>query len=105
MTQHQVFQRLRLNVPVFQAPIGSIATPQLAAAVSQAGGLGQLACTWKTPQQLQELLRMTRELTSLPFGVTFVLDFDIDELLDIALSQRVAAVSFFGATAAPTSSG
>lgn len=38
-----LFQRLGLEVPVFQAPIGSIAAPELAAAVSEVGGLGHLA--------------------------------------------------------------
>src|ERR1700722_2337592 len=33
--------------PVFQAPIGSIASPELAAAVSNASGLGHPACTWR----------------------------------------------------------
>ncbi|MGH3400422.1 MAG: nitronate monooxygenase, partial [Streptosporangiaceae bacterium] len=39
-------RRLQLRVPVAQAPIGSAASPQLAAAVSDAGALGMLAATW-----------------------------------------------------------
>ncbi|MGH3207720.1 MAG: nitronate monooxygenase, partial [Trebonia sp.] len=39
-------RQLQLRVPVAQAPIGSAASPQLAAAVSDAGALGMLAATW-----------------------------------------------------------
>jgi NAD(P)H-dependent flavin oxidoreductase YrpB (nitropropane dioxygenase family) len=39
-------RRLRLRVPLVQAPIGSAASPRLVAAVSDAGGLGMLAATW-----------------------------------------------------------
>ena len=39
-------QLLSIDVPVIQAPIGSAATPELAAAVSNGGGLGMLSITW-----------------------------------------------------------
>lgn len=39
----------RLSIPLLQAPIGSVASPQLAAAVSNAGGMGSLALTWTKP--------------------------------------------------------
>ena len=45
--------RLDIAKPVFQAPIGSIASPDLAAAVCNAGGVGHLACTWRTSEQLR----------------------------------------------------
>ncbi len=50
-------QRLGLRTAVFQAPIGGMASPKLAAAVAEAGGVGHLACTWRTPDQLAALLR------------------------------------------------
>jgi nitronate monooxygenase len=43
-----IFDRLDITRPVFQAPIGSIASPDFAAAVCNAGGVGHLACTWRT---------------------------------------------------------
>jgi Nitronate monooxygenase len=45
-------RRLGLTAPVVQAPIGSASTPELAAAVSNAGGLGMLALSW-TPEGCQ----------------------------------------------------
>jgi NAD(P)H-dependent flavin oxidoreductase YrpB (nitropropane dioxygenase family) len=36
----------RIDLPIVQAPIGGLAVPELAAAVSEAGGLGMLSVTW-----------------------------------------------------------
>jgi len=48
---------------------GGWTTPDLVAAVSNAGGLGMLAGGRVTPDQLRELIRATRRLTSRPFGL------------------------------------
>jgi len=86
---------LELASPVFQAPIGGIASPELAAAVSNAGGLGHLACTWRTPEQLHALFTTTAALTRKPYGANFVLGFPIEDRLDIALAHGVRVISFF----------
>lgn len=86
---------LDLKHPIFQAPIGGIASPELAAAVSNAGGLGNLACTWQSPETLHKILDTTAQLTNKPFGANFVLDFPIDSRLDVALSHKVRVISFF----------
>jgi nitronate monooxygenase len=64
-----------LAVPVVQAPLaGGPSTPELAAAVSNAGGLGFVAAGYLTVDALAEQLRLTRELTDAPIGVNlFVL--------------------------------
>jgi NAD(P)H-dependent flavin oxidoreductase YrpB (nitropropane dioxygenase family) len=97
----QLFQRLGINHPVFQAPIGAIASAELAAAVAEAGGVGHLACTWRSPDQLRELLRTVRSLTKRAYGANFVLDFPIDERLGIALEHGVPVISFFWGDGAP----
>jgi nitronate monooxygenase len=62
--------------PIVLAPLaGGPSTPELAAAVSNAGGLGFLAAGYLPPDVFAEQLRRTRELTSEPIGVNvFVLD-------------------------------
>ncbi|WP_436760807.1 nitronate monooxygenase [Streptosporangium sp. V21-05] len=58
------------GLPVVQAPMaGGASTPRLAAAVSEAGGLGFLAAGYKTAAQTRQEIERTRELTSRPFGV------------------------------------
>ncbi|RLL66731.1 nitronate monooxygenase [Streptomyces sp. Z26] len=56
--------------PIVQAPMaGGAACPELAAAVSGAGGLGFLAAGYKTPEAMYEEIRRTRQLTDGSFGV------------------------------------
>jgi nitronate monooxygenase len=60
----------RLQHPIVQAPMGGgPSTPELASAVSAAGGLGFLAAGYKTPQAVREGIREVREQTERPFGV------------------------------------
>jgi nitronate monooxygenase len=68
--------------PIVLAPLaGGPSTPELAAAVSNAGGLGVLAAGYLAPDAFAERLRRTRELTDEPIGVNlFVLDEgDVDD--------------------------
>ena len=59
-----------MNRAIVQAPMsGGPSTPALAAAVSDAGGLGFLAAGYRTAEQLAEDLAETRRLTAEPFGV------------------------------------
>src|SRR6202021_2169731 len=81
--------------PLFQAPIGGVASAELAAAVSNAGGLGPLACTWRNPDQLKALFATMSKLTRKPYGANFVLDFPIEDQLAVALDCGVGAISFF----------
>jgi NAD(P)H-dependent flavin oxidoreductase YrpB (nitropropane dioxygenase family) len=56
--------------PIVQAPMaGGASTPALAAAVSNAGGLGFLAAGYKSAAQMRREIDQTRELTHRPFGV------------------------------------
>lgn len=82
-----------IEFPIVQAPIGSASTPELVAAVSNAGGLGMLSLTWRTPSEARELIRQTRALTDRSFGVNLVLLWDAAERLAIALEEGVPIVS------------
>ena len=86
---------LALSAPVVQAPVGSAATPALAAAVSNAGGLGMLALTWTAPGAVRERIRATRARTDRPFGVNLVLAWDQRERLRACAEEWVAVVSTF----------
>jgi nitronate monooxygenase len=69
-----MFELGALRVPIVQAPMaGGPSTPQLAAAVSNAGGLGFLAAGYRSAGNLRAEVLRTRELTSRPFGVNLFL--------------------------------
>jgi nitronate monooxygenase len=64
----------QLTHPIVQAPLaGGPSTPELAAAVSAAGGLGFLATGYKSPQDLARDIARTRGITSAPVGVNLFL--------------------------------
>lgn len=86
---------LRMTLPVVQAPIGSASTPQLAAAVSQAGGLGMLALSWTSIDETRRRIRSARQLTSRPFGVNLALESPQFERLAVCLEEKVQVVSTF----------
>ncbi|MGI9252803.1 MAG: nitronate monooxygenase, partial [Thermomicrobiales bacterium] len=92
---------LGLRVPVAQAPVGGASTPELAAAVANAGGLGVLSITWRDPQVLPGMLTRTLEMASGPVAVNLVLEWDPEERLRIALDAGVRLVSFFWGDPAP----
>ena len=69
-TNTRVTKALDIEYPVLQAPMaGGPTTPELVAAVSNAGGLGSLGAAYLTPETLREQIREIRNLTQAPFGV------------------------------------
>ncbi|WP_338898352.1 nitronate monooxygenase [Streptomyces sp. TG1A-60] len=57
-------------LPIVQAPMaGGVSVPRLAAAVSEAGGLGFLAAGYKTADGMYQEIKALRALTSRPFGM------------------------------------
>lgn len=60
---------LGIHHPIIQAPMVGVSTPALAAAVSEAGGLGSLGLGASTPAQARELVAQTRARTARPFNL------------------------------------
>jgi len=70
MSRSELLRRLGIEHPVVLAPLGGgPGTPQLAAAVSNAGGLGSLGVAYLAPQQILDEVGRTRALTSRPIAV------------------------------------
>lgn len=81
--------------------MGGAANPALAAAVSNAGGLGMLALSWHPVEALRAEIRATQALTDKPFGINLVLAFPQEARLAAALEEGVRIVSFFWGDPAP----
>ena len=64
---------LNIKYPIFQGAMAQISHYQLAAAVSEAGGLGIIASGGMTGEQLREEIRELRKLTDKPFAVNVML--------------------------------
>ena len=63
---------LKIEYPVFLAGMGvkgKATPPKLVAAVSDAGGMGILGCSWLDADETRRRIRAVRNLTDKPFGV------------------------------------
>jgi NAD(P)H-dependent flavin oxidoreductase YrpB (nitropropane dioxygenase family) len=69
--------------------------PALAAAVSNAGGLGMLAPWRADVETMRRQIRETRALTPRPFAVNLVLEIPQQERLAVCLDEGVPIISFF----------
>src|SRR5689334_1006182 len=65
----RLIERLDIVHPIIQAPMGGASTPELVAAVSNAGGLGWLGAAMLSPDALRTAIRDIRRLTKRPFGI------------------------------------
>jgi nitronate monooxygenase len=87
--------RLGIEFPIIQAPMAGAVGPMLAAAVSNAGGLGMLALWRANGETMRRQIKEVRALTSRPFGVNLNLDFPQQERLAICLEEGIPVISFF----------
>ena len=90
-----------VDVPIVQAPIGGLASPPLAAAVSNAGALGMLSLTWSDAAEVGSILGQMTALTNRPFGVNLILAWPQEERLRRALDLGVRIVSLFWGDPSP----
>ena len=68
----QIFlQRLGIEQPIFLAPMAGTSTPQLAAMVSNAGGLGSLGLATSSVDAARQAIQQTKKLTNKPFNCNF----------------------------------
>ncbi len=73
MIKTPICELLGIEYPIFQGGMAWVADASLAAAVSNAGGLGLIAGMNSNGEQLRAEIRKCRELTSKPFGVNVML--------------------------------
>ena len=85
---------LQIQYPIFQGAMAQISHYQLAAAVSEAGGLGIIASGGMTGEQLREEIRELRKLTDKPFGVNIMLMMkNIKDIVTVIIEEKVPVVT------------
>jgi len=100
-------RRLNIRYPVFQAGMGFVAHAELAAAVSNAGGLGCLGSGSMTAKELKKQIRLCRELTERPFAVDILFaevksdpaerdavryTANVQQIIDVTLEERIPVI-------------
>jgi nitronate monooxygenase len=70
-------RKLSIRYPIIGAPMaGGATTPELVAAISNAGGLGSLGAGYMQPEQIKKAIRKIKQLTNKPFAVNLFIPCD-----------------------------
>lgn len=105
MFKTRVTELLGIEHPIMQGAMAHVSCPELAAAVSNAGGLGTLtSASCQSKEELRDQVRKTKSLTDRPFAVNLSLfptlrPVSNDEFIDMLLEERVPAVETSGTRA------
>ena len=95
MIRTRLTELLGIRHPVVQAAMGYVSGPRLAAATSNAGGLGQIASATMSLAELAAAIAETAGRTSAPFGVNLRADApDAAERVKVIIAGRVPVASF-----------
>ncbi len=86
--RNKLTEMLNLEWPILQAPMGEYTTPELAAAVSNAGGLGALGMWGFSPEEVVARIAGFREQSKGSLNVNYPLWEDPGDLANIAMPMR-----------------
>jgi enoyl-[acyl-carrier protein] reductase II len=102
MIQTPLCDLLGIEHPILQGGMAWAANAELAAAVSNAGGLGIVGAGNQPPEAVRQEVRRTRELTNRPFGANVpIFTGDVEDRLQVFIDEGVQVITFGGGTAGP----
>jgi enoyl-[acyl-carrier protein] reductase II len=93
MLRTPLCELLGIETPVIQAAIAPFTSPELVAAVCNAGGLGSVTTAMQPLEAIQQQIERTRGLTDRPFAINFTLATMDHEAFELALAARPAVIS------------
>lgn len=94
MIRSSICEMLHIEHPIFQGGMAWIADGRLAAAVSEAGGLGIISAMNAGAPHLREQIAIARSLTDKPFGVNIMLMSPVaDEVAQVVIDEGVRVVT------------
>lgn len=92
--QAELIEKLGIEYPIIQGAMSWVANPSLVSAVSNAGGLGILACGYASGEIVRELIRETKSLTDKPFGINVLLTSpNVDDVVKVVCEEHVKVVT------------
>ena len=83
-----------IQVPIILAPMGTCTSAELAAAVSNAGGLGGIGSLFRSAAAVKRDIELVRKLTSRPFAINHIPQAMDPEVFAYALAARPTVMSF-----------
>jgi NAD(P)H-dependent flavin oxidoreductase YrpB (nitropropane dioxygenase family) len=95
LPQTAIQKMLGCRYPIIQTAMGWVATPELVAGTSNAGGFGFLAAGVMRADEVGPAIEKVRSLTDKPFGVNFhMFQPGAAQIVETLIEMKVAAVSF-----------
>src|ERR1700690_2440705 len=68
-TRNRLTEKVGIDYPIIQGPLGGLSSQRLTAAVSNFGGLGSFGAHGLAPEAIKEVIAQIRSLTSKPFAM------------------------------------
>ncbi|WP_345238746.1 nitronate monooxygenase family protein [Pontibacillus salipaludis] len=105
MYETRVTRLLNIKYPIIQGGLAYLAYSDLASAVSNAGGLGQItAMSLSSPEALKEEIHKVKQKTDKPFGVNFAIGQHgrpFEHMVQVAIEEEVPVISVTGGNPKP----
>lgn len=94
MVRTKLCDALGIEYPIIQGGMAWVATAELVAAVSEAGGLGIIGAGQAPPEWLEEQIAKIKSITNKPFGVNVMLMSPYaDQVMEIVIRERIPVVT------------
>src|SRR4029077_11784312 len=77
--RNRLTEKLGIDYPIVQGPLGGLSSQRLTAAVSNFGGLGSFGALNLSPEEIKNVISQIRSLTSRPFAVNLWVSMEDDE--------------------------
>lgn len=94
MIKTRICELIGIEYPIFQGGMAWVATGELAAAVSEAGGLGIIGSGQAPADWLKHEIRKIKKITSKPFGVNVMLMSPyVEDVMKVIVEERVSVIT------------
>jgi len=100
---NRVTKLLNIPYPIIQGGMGNISNSKLAAAVSEAGGLGTIGCGTMSVEQVERIILQTKDLTNKPFALNIAINVSphVEQLIELAIKHDIPVISLSAGNPAP----
>ncbi|WP_394372996.1 NAD(P)H-dependent flavin oxidoreductase [Bacillus aquiflavi] len=85
----------KIKYPIIQGGMGNISNAKLAAAVSEAGGMGTIGAGTMTPEELDTIILETKSMTNNTFSVNIAINVNpyLEEMISLVIERKIPIVS------------
>ncbi|OJF92502.1 enoyl-[acyl-carrier-protein] reductase FabK [Alkalibacterium sp. 20] len=92
--KQSLIEKIGIDYPIIQGAMSWVASPSLAAAVSNAGGLGMLGSGHEPAEVVRKSIKETKKLTDKPFGVNvLLLSPYVDDVVDVVCEENIKVIT------------